>query len=114
MNKIDFLSQKTDELQQSGLTTGQIADELNISTETVIWLLTNKKQSPDGIVPKDISVNWSSLGQNATRVRCTAQILCDMVLEISVAEKEYIDVIVGVSSSGVPVASFMEIGRAHV
>ncbi|MBZ3935166.1 orotate phosphoribosyltransferase-like protein [Methanimicrococcus blatticola] len=107
MKKIEDLSQKADELQQSGLTTGQIADELNISTETVVWLLTNKKPSPDGTVPKDISVNWSMLGQNATRLRCTAQILCDMVSEIAVTQKEYIDVVVGVSSSGVPVASFM-------
>ncbi|WNY28104.1 Orotate phosphoribosyltransferase [Methanimicrococcus stummii] len=107
MKKIEDLSQKADELQQSGLTTGQIADELNISTETVVWLLTNKKPSPDGTIPKDISVNWGALGQNATRLRCTAQILCDMVSEAAVIQKEYIDVIVGVSSSGVPVASFM-------
>ncbi|MDV0444900.1 Orotate phosphoribosyltransferase [Methanimicrococcus sp. At1] len=107
MKKIEDLSQKADELQHSGLTTGQIADELNISTETVVWLLTNKKPSPDGTVPKDLSVNWSALGQNATRLRCTAQILCDMVSEVAVGQKEYIDVIVGVSSSGVPVASFM-------
>ena len=107
MKKIEDLSQKADELQQSGLTTGQIADELNISTETVIWLLTNKKPSPDGNVPKDLSVNWSALGQNATRLRCTAQILCDMVSEAALEQKEFIDVIVGVSSSGVPVASFM-------
>ncbi|WNY23445.1 Orotate phosphoribosyltransferase [Methanimicrococcus hongohii] len=107
MKKIEDLSQKADELQQSGLTTGQIADELNISTETVVWLLTNKKPNPDGSMPKDLSVNWSALGQNATRLRCTAQILCDMVSEAAVTQKEYIDVIVGVSSSGVPVASFM-------
>lgn len=107
MKKIEELSTKADELQKSGLTTGQIADELNISTETVVWLLTNKKPSPDGSVPKDISVNWSALGQNATRLRCTAQTLCDMVAEEAVLQKEYIDVVVGVSSSGVPVASFM-------
>ena len=107
MKKIEEMSQKADELQKSGLTTGQIADELNISTETVLWLLTNKKPEGDGSIPKDISVNWSALGQNATRLRCTAQTLCDMVAEEAVREKKYIDVIVGVSSSGVPVASFM-------
>jgi len=107
MKKIEDLSAKADELQKSGLTTGQIADELNISTETVVWLLTNKKPNADGTIPKDISVNWSALGQNATRLRCTAQTLCDMVAEEAVKQKEYIDVVVGVSSSGVPVASFM-------
>ncbi|MDR2943556.1 MAG: orotate phosphoribosyltransferase-like protein [Methanosarcinales archaeon] len=107
MKKIEDLSQKADELQQSGLTTGQISDELNISTETVVWLLTNKKPSPDGTIPKDISINWSALGQNAVRLRCTARILCDMVSEIAAAQKENIDAVIGVSSSGVPVASFM-------
>ena len=56
MKKIEELSVKADELQKSGLTTGQIADELNISTETVVWLLTNKKPTADGTIPKDISV----------------------------------------------------------
>ncbi|MDV0446618.1 Orotate phosphoribosyltransferase [Methanosarcinaceae archaeon Ag5] len=107
MKNIEALSQKADELQKSGMTTGQIADELNISTETVVWLLTNKKPAADGIIPKDVSVNWSNLGQNATRLRCTAQILCDMVMIEAANQKEYIDVVIGVSSSGVPVASFM-------
>jgi Orotate phosphoribosyltransferase homologs len=107
MKKIEEMSQKADELQKSGLTTGQIADELNISAETVIWLLTNKKPDAGGNVPKDISVNWSALGKNATRLRCTAQTLCDMVAEEVFKEKKYIDVVVGVSSSGIPVASFM-------
>ena len=107
MKKIEELSAKADELQKSGLATGQIADELNISTETVVWLLTNKKAAADGTIPKDISVNWSALGQNALRLRCTAQTLCDMVADEAVKQKEYIDVVVGVSSSGVPVASFM-------
>ncbi|MCL2142370.1 MAG: orotate phosphoribosyltransferase-like protein [Methanimicrococcus sp.] len=107
MKKIEELAQKADELQKSGLSTGQIADELNISTETVVWLLTNKKPSADGMIPKDVSVNWSTLGKNATRLRCIAQILCDMVYEETWKRNENIDVVVGVSSSGVPVASFM-------
>ena len=107
MTKIEQMAQKADELQRSGMTTGQIADELNISAETVVWLLTNKKPQEGGVIPKDISVNWSSLGQNATRLRCTAQTLCDMVLEEAVKQGKYIDLVVGVSSSGVPVASFM-------
>jgi orotate phosphoribosyltransferase len=107
MKKIEELSQKADELQKSGLSTGQIADELNISTETVVWLLTNKKPSADGTIPKDVSVNWSTLGKNATRLRGVAQILCDMVFEETWKQNENIDVVVGVSASGVPVASFM-------
>lgn len=107
MTKIEQMAQKADELQRSGMTTGQIADELNISAETVVWLLTNKKPQEGGVIPKDISVNWSSMGQNAARLRCTAQTLCDMVLEEAEKQGKFIDLVVGVSSSGVPVASFM-------
>ena len=107
MTKIEQMALKADELQRSGMTTGQIADELNISAETVMWLITNKKPQEGSIIPKDISVNWSSLGQNATRLRCTAQTLCDMVLEEAEKQGKFIDLVVGVSSSGVPVAGFM-------
>ncbi len=44
MNNIEDLIQKALELQSYGLVTGQIADELNVSRETVIWLLTRSKK----------------------------------------------------------------------
>lgn len=101
--KIEDLSQKAEELQKSGMTTGQIADELNLSSETVVWLLTNKAPVVGEIIPKDISINWSSLGKNSRRLRCAAITLCDMALELG----EEINMVVGVSTSGIPVASFM-------
>ena len=39
MKNINDLIQKALELQQSGLSEGQIADELNVSGETASWLL---------------------------------------------------------------------------
>lgn len=44
MKDIDDLIQKAVELQSNGLVTGQIAEELNVSRETVTWLLTRSKK----------------------------------------------------------------------
>ncbi|KKH80899.1 hypothetical protein DU78_07085 [Methanosarcina mazei] len=62
MKNIEDLIQKAVELQNNGLGTGQIADELNVSRETVTWLLTRSKKEVSSPAPKDISVNWSSIG----------------------------------------------------
>ena len=65
MNNIEDLIQKASELQSYGLVTGKIADELNVSRETVTWLLTRSKKGEITPAPKDISVNWNSIGKNA-------------------------------------------------
>ena len=65
MKNIEDLIQKALELQSNGLVTGQIADELNVSRETVTWLLTRSKKEAAAPAPKDISVNWSSIGKSA-------------------------------------------------
>jgi orotate phosphoribosyltransferase len=44
MKDIEDLIQKAMELQSNGLITAQIADELNVSRETVTWLLTGQKK----------------------------------------------------------------------
>jgi len=68
MNNIEDLIQKASELQSYGLVTGKIADELNVSRETVTWLLTRSKKGEITPAPKDISVNWNSIGKNAIRL----------------------------------------------
>ena len=61
MKGIEDLIQKAVELQSNGLITGQIANELNVSRETVTWLLNRSKKEVLSLAPKDISVNWSSI-----------------------------------------------------
>ncbi|MDD3043399.1 MAG: orotate phosphoribosyltransferase-like protein [Methanosarcinaceae archaeon] len=107
MKNIDDLIQKAVELQSNGLVTGQIADELNVSRETVTWLLTRSKKEAGIPAPKDISVNWSSIGKSATRLHYIALALCDMVLETLDKTNGEVDVVVGVAASGVPLASMM-------
>ncbi|TQD27019.1 orotate phosphoribosyltransferase-like protein [Methanolobus vulcani] len=107
MKNIDKLIQKALELQANGLVTRQIADELNVSRETVTWLLTRAKKEEVSSAPKDISVNWSSIGMSAFRMRHVGIAMCDMVLDTVEATGNEIDLVVGIGLSGVPLASLM-------
>ncbi|MBW6470059.1 MAG: orotate phosphoribosyltransferase-like protein [Methanosarcinaceae archaeon] len=107
MKNIEDLIQKAVELQSKGLVTGQIADELNVSRETVTWLLTRSKKKVTSPAPKDISVDWSNIGKSSHRLRYTAQTLSDLVLEEMGSNDIEIDTVVGIASSGVPFASLM-------
>ncbi|SFM49931.1 orotate phosphoribosyltransferase-like protein [Methanolobus profundi] len=107
MKNIDKLIQKALELQANGLVTRQIADELNVSSETVTWLLTRAKKEDVSSAPKDISVNWSSIGKSAYRTRHIGIAMCDMVLDTVVATESDIDLVVGIGLSGVPLATLI-------
>jgi orotate phosphoribosyltransferase len=107
MKNIENLIQKAVELQSNGLTSRQIADELNVSRDTVTWLLTRAKKDLSTPAPKDISVNWTNIGKNAYRLRNISKVLCDMVLETLEQTDDDVDLIVGIGLSGVPLASLM-------
>lgn len=107
MKNIEDLIQKAVELQNNGLVTGQIADELNVSRETVTWLLTRSKKEGAVPAPKDISVNWSSIGKSATRLHYISLALCDMVLETLEKTNTEVEVVVGIAGNGIPLASMM-------
>lgn len=110
MNDLNDLIRKAVELRAEGLRSGEIADELNISRETVTWLLTRSKASKEP-VPKDIYVNWSEIGERAERLRFISLALVDMILETG-DPNVVPNVIVGVALSGLPLATLVadEIG----
>lgn len=107
MKDIEDLIQKAVELQSNGLVTAQIADELNVSRETVIWLLTRSKKEEITPAPKDIAVNLNSIGKSAKRLHNVSLALCDMVLETLEKTNAEVDVVVGIASNGIPLASMM-------
>jgi orotate phosphoribosyltransferase len=94
-------------LQSFGLVTGQIADELNVSRETVSWLLARSKKDKKTPAPRDISVNWNSIGKNARRIHQISLALCDLVYETLGKTDTEIDVVVGVAANGIPLAMMM-------
>ncbi|WP_440948614.1 orotate phosphoribosyltransferase-like protein [Methanosarcina sp. T3] len=107
MKDIEDLIEKAVELQSNGLITAQIADELNVSRETVTWLLTRSKKEEKTPAPKDISVNWSSIGKSAKRLHNISLALCDMVFETMEKANAEVDVVVGIAANGIPLASMM-------
>jgi orotate phosphoribosyltransferase len=107
MKTIDELTRKAIELQASGLLTGQIADELNISRETATWLLVHAKKGDSTAAPKDIYIDWSNIGRSSYRQRLIAGALLDMILDCLGETEEGIDVVVGVALSGIPLANLI-------
>ncbi len=97
MRKLEDLVQRAKKLKEKGLTTGEIADELNVSRETAMWLLTQGDVSP-----ADIYVSWSSIAMNGERMGHIASIMVDMIEEVTSPQ-----VVIGVATSGIPLATLV-------
>lgn len=96
------LIQKAQELRQHGFTTGEIADELNVSMDTARWLTLQKTEEVKAEAPVDFAINWKSIGGNSTRLSYVSGALSDMALTHGEA-----DVVCGIAVSGVPFATVM-------
>ncbi len=111
MRNVNDLIEKATELRNRGLRAGEIADELNISRETATWLLTRAKKeggaaaAPAAPAPKDIFIDWSSIGKSSSRLMLIATCIADMVEEVLNDLDTNVDVVVGVALSGVPLAN---------
>ena len=90
------------ELREHGFTTGEIADELNVSMDTARWLILQKTTEEKTDAPVDFAINWKSIGGNSTRLSYVSGALSDMALSHGEA-----DTIVGVAVSGIPFATVM-------
>ncbi|AMD18064.1 orotate phosphoribosyltransferase [Methanobrevibacter sp. YE315] len=93
---------KAQELRQHGFTTGEIADELNVSMDTARWLTLQKATEEKIDAPVDFAINWKSIGGNSTRLSYVSGALSDMALSHGDA-----DTVVGIAVSGVPFATVM-------
>lgn len=96
--KVETLIEKAKKLKEKGLSTEEIADELNVSFETALWLLTRATEVP----PSDIYVEWRTITK-PSRLRCVASALVDLICE----KLSSVEVIVGVATSGIPLASLV-------
>lgn len=93
---------KAQELRQHGFTTGEIADELNVSMDTARWLTLQKATEEKTEAPVDFAINWNSIGGNSTRLNYVSGALSDMALSHG-----DLDTIVGIAVSGIPFATMM-------
>lgn len=104
MKEIESLIQKALKYKESGLTDYEVAEELNVSKETAIWLLTKgKEKKPEG----DVKIGWRSVGVYPCRVGFISDILSDIILEEAEKRELDIDTVVGIAINGIPYATFI-------
>ncbi|MGZ7048796.1 MAG: orotate phosphoribosyltransferase-like protein [Methanobacterium sp.] len=100
------LIKKAIELRNSGFTTGEIADELNVSKDTARWLILQmsgkNKEAEAQEAPVDFAIDWKNLGNSSARMMYVSAAMADLALELGEVE-----VVVGITVSGVPFATMM-------
>ena len=100
MKEVESLIKRALKYKDGGLTEHEIAEELNVSKETAIWLLSKRKEKkPKG----DVKVGWRSIGVYPSRIGFISDALCDIILE----DCEDAEVIVGIAINGIPYATFI-------
>ncbi|MDR2873722.1 MAG: orotate phosphoribosyltransferase-like protein, partial [Methanobrevibacter sp.] len=97
------LIKKAQELKNSGFTTGEMADELNVSLDTALWL-SLQKIGEDKIkdAPLDFAISWNNMGGDSTRLRYTSSALAEMIPDYEESE-----VVLGIAISGIPFATII-------
>ena len=104
MSSLEELMIKAKDLHTDGHSDGQIADELSLSVDTVTWLLT---QGKTGVaVPKDVHIDWTNVSSNAGLLGGISSMLMAN-FESASEEEEAIDAVIGISVSGVPLATLI-------
>ena len=102
MKEIEALRSKALKYKESGLTDYEIAEELNVSKETTVWLLKKgKEKKPEG----DLKVGWRSIGVYPSRIGFISDALCDVLLEETENKDLDIDTALGIAINGIPYAS---------
>jgi orotate phosphoribosyltransferase len=88
-------------LKSKGLSTYEIADELKVQPDTVVWLLLRGKERAAKPAPYDVFVDWSSLGSHGKRMTAVAAALADLMHEsVRAREFEEPEVIGAIEGSG--------------
>jgi len=111
MKSIDAIAKKALEYKEKGLSEKEIADELHLSTETVVWLLTRGVKG--GQPPKDVKIGWRSLGVYGNRIGFVGAAMTDIILEELEKRSLDADVILGIAINGIPLATVIseELGK---
>lgn len=94
--------EKAKNMKERGLKEKEIADELNVSPDTVHWLLTRdmKEEKP----PQDVKIGWRSIGVFGRRIGLLANLFSDIIYEETENREIEIDTVVGVAVNGIPAA----------
>ncbi len=101
MRSLEELSKKARELKDKGLSTFEIADQLKVQADTVVWLLVHKDAGASK--PKDaydVYVNWNSIGSSVRRLTLVGRAMADMVREaVESGAMEEPEIVAGIEGS---------------
>jgi orotate phosphoribosyltransferase len=104
MKEIESLKKRASKYKESGLSEYEIAEELNVSKETVIWLLSKgKEKKPTG----DVKIGWRSIGIYPSRIGFISSAISDIIVEEAEKRDLDIDTVVGIAISGIPFATYV-------
>ncbi|MDD1672951.1 MAG: orotate phosphoribosyltransferase-like protein [Methanomicrobiales archaeon] len=109
MSTVDDLIRKAKQLLSEGHSQSQIGDELNLSMETVTWLLTQNRSET---VPKDVHIDWTGVSSHGSLLNELAILIIQRYYTAldEAAEtpgETCADVIVGIALSGIPLATLI-------
>src|SRR5881397_2280850 len=102
LRSLEELSKKALELKDKGMSTYEIADELKVQADTVVWLLLHKKDA--GQKPKDaydVYVNWNPIGSSVRRLTLVGRAMAAMVREaVDQGSMDEPEVVAGIEAGG--------------
>jgi orotate phosphoribosyltransferase len=82
LRSLEELAKKARELKDKGLSTYEIADELKVQADTVVWLLLHKEATiPKAKDAYDVFVNWNPIGSSVRRLTLVGRAMADNVRE---------------------------------
>lgn len=105
MKSIEELAEIAKELKQKGMNDKDIATEMHLSQNTVIWLLSGESKVQKA--PGDVKIGWRSIGAYSSRIYNVAEIMSDIIEEEAQRLEKNIDTIVGITINGIPLATFI-------
>jgi orotate phosphoribosyltransferase len=112
MSSLEDLIAKARKLQSEGHNPSQIADELNLSMETVTWLLTQQKGAE---APRDIAINWTPVSSHADMLRDISVLMLKQFFyaqdDAPGREATEPTVAIGIAQSGIPIATLIAAER---
>jgi len=103
MKSIDALVKKAMDYKKKGLKEDEIADELHLSKDTIIWLLTRGLKG--GEPPKDVKIGWRSIGVMGNRIAAMASSMTDIILEETEKSGNEPQCVAGIAINGIPYAT---------
>jgi orotate phosphoribosyltransferase len=104
MSGVDGIAKKALELKERGMNDKEIARELHLSENTVVWLMTRgvKSKAPPAT---DVKIGWTSIGVYGHRISYLANILSDIIMEECATGEFEVETVVGVAINGIPLAT---------